>query len=74
MTITYESHPIRCGNHELKPHVTFTQYERERTIDGHTIRFAGPPDIIVRCETCGREAHTNQFILDKTFTERTWPQ
>nr|DAP76099.1 MAG TPA: hypothetical protein [Caudoviricetes sp.] len=38
------------------------------------MRFAGPPDIIVRCETCDRETHTNQFILDKTFIERTWPQ
>lgn len=74
MRITYDAQPIRCGDHELKPHITFAQHEHERTIDGHTMRFAEPPDIIVRCETCGREAHVNRFNVDKTFIERTWPQ
>lgn len=74
MTLTHDGQHIKCGDHELKPHVTFTQHEHERTIDGHTMRFAEPPTITIRCETCGREASTNRFVVDKTFIERTWPQ
>lgn len=74
MSITYDTQPIQCGDHELKPHITFTQYEHERTVGDHTMRFAEPPDITVKCETCGREAHTNRFTADTTFIERTWPQ
>ena len=74
MRITYDAQPIRCGDHELKPHITFAQCEHERTVDGRTMRFAGPPDITIKCETRGREAHISHFVVDKTFIERTWPQ
>ena len=74
MHITYDARPIRCGDHELKPHVTFTQIKHERLVDGRTMTFAESPDITVRCETCGKESHTNRFAVDETFIERTWPQ
>lgn len=74
MCINYNPHTIYCGDHELKPHATFAQYKHERTVDGYTMRFAGPPDITVKCETCGREAHTDRFTVDETCIERTWPQ
>ena len=72
-SITHNGQPIQCGNHPLKAHITFTQHEHTRTIDGHTTRFAEPPAITTRCTTCGRETHTNQFTVDNTYIERSWP-
>lgn len=74
MHINYNPRAIQCGDHELKPHVTFTQRKHERTMDGRTVTFAEPPDITIKCATCGKQSHTNQFTIDETFIETTWPQ
>lgn len=72
-SITYDRQPIQCGDHPLKAHVTFTRREHARAVDGYPMRYAEPPDIIIRCTTCGREAHTDRFVIDNTYIEHSWP-
>ena len=73
MNTTYTNQPIQCGDHPLDARIIFRNIEHRRAIEGETMRFAEPPDIIIQCETCGRESHTDRFTLDNTYVDRVWP-
>ena len=73
MNITYANQPIQCGDHPLDARIIFRNIEHRRAIEGETMRFAEPPDIIIHSETCRRESHTDRFTLDNTCVDRVWP-
>lgn len=70
MNTLTQSSQIQCGDHYLKAKVTFTEYRRETYIDGQPITLAEPPEITIKCLTCGRETTTNQFAVDTNMIER----
>lgn len=64
------SDQIKCGDHDLKAEITFTEQICEKIIDGSQISLKQPPVIIIRCVTCGREATTHNFIVEVQLIER----
>lgn len=70
MNALTQSGQIQCGDHCLKAKVTFTEYRRETYIDRQPITLAEPPEITIKCLTCGRETITNQLTVDTNMIER----
>lgn len=73
MNTLTQSSQIQCGDHCLKAKVTFTEYRRETYIDGQPITLAEPPEITIKCLTCGKETVAKQFTVDTNMTERIFP-
>jgi hypothetical protein len=61
---------IKCGDHDLKAEITFTERICEKIIDGQQIPLKEPPEIIIKCVTCGREATTHHFTVDTRLIAR----
>ena len=70
MNTLMQSSQIQCGDHCLKAKVTFTEYRRETYIDRQPITLAEPPEITIKCLTCGRETITNRFTVDTNMIGR----
>ena len=70
MTTLTRSDQIKCGDHDLKAEITFTEQICEKIIDGSQITLKQPPVIIIKCATCGREATTHNFTVDVQLIER----
>lgn len=45
------SDQIKCGDHDLKAEITFTEQICEKIIDGSQISLKQPPVIIIKCVT-----------------------
>ena len=65
--------PIKCGDHDLKAEVTIVERLQEKAIGGQKITLKEPPEIVIRCVTCGREATTIHFTIDTQLIERIFP-
>ena len=70
-TFTHDSQ-IKCGNHLLKPEVAIIERLREKIIADQPITLKEPPEIIIRCATCGREATACRFTIDAQLVDRTF--